>query len=332
MTRVPYRALTTVLTLVVPVALVGAMFVVAHAWSDQLPDPVAVHFGTDGPDGFSSLDGALWLPAGIALAVAVLAWALAFFWGRSAATRRSAAGLALGLTVFLVSLTLGILHLQRGLTDATQTGAVGPAMVLSFVLGLGVGAAVVPLVPGDAPQPTTAPVPTSATVLELGAHESATWVTRARSRVALVAGGSAVVVVAAVGLLLSAPFVLVPALVVAAAVLSTAWFVVTVDRTGLTVRSALGWPRTSIPLDEVLHAEATTVSPFREFGGWGYRVGRGGRIGVVLRAGEALQVERTGGRSLVVTVDDAATGAALLNTLAARQRATGQTRDTSSTR
>ena len=62
------------------------------------------------------------------------------------------------------------------------------------------------------------------------------------------------------------------------------------------------------------------VSPFAEFGGWGYRVGRGGRVGIVLRSGPALQVERTGGRSLVVTVDDAATGAALLNTLAARAR------------
>ena len=57
-----------------------------------------------------------------------------------------------------------------------------------------------------------------------------------------------------------------------------------------------------------------------EFGGWGYRVGRGGRVGVVLRTGEALQVQRTGGRAFVVTVDDAATGAALLNTLAARSR------------
>ena len=64
----------------------------------------------------------------------------------------------------------------------------------------------------------------------------------------------------------------------------------------------------------------TTVSPLAEFGGWGYRVGRGGRVGVVLRTGEGLQVERSGGRSFVVTIDDAATGAALLNTLAARSR------------
>jgi hypothetical protein len=88
----------------------------------------------------------------------------------------------------------------------------------------------------------------------------------------------------------------------------------------------------SIPLDEVLGAEQVTVSPFHEFGGWGYRVGRGGRVGVVLRAGVGLQVARTGGRSFVVTVDDAATGAALLNTLAARSRVHTETRGTPGSR
>ncbi|MFL1430121.1 MULTISPECIES: hypothetical protein [unclassified Nocardiopsis] len=50
------------------------------------------------------------------------------------------------------------------------------------------------------------------------------------------------------------------------------------------------------------------------------RLRRGGRVGLVLRRGEALMVERSGGRSFVVTVDDAATAAALLNTMAERAR------------
>jgi hypothetical protein len=58
----------------------------------------------------------------------------------------------------------------------------------------------------------------------------------------------------------------------------------------------------------------------REFGGWGYRVGTDGTVGIVVRTGEGLRIRRTGDRSLVVTVDDAATGAALLNTLADRAR------------
>ena len=74
-------------------------------------------------------------------------------------------------------------------------------------------------------------------------------------------------------------------------------------------------------IEEVEEAVVVQVNPLREFGGWGIRTGVGGRIGVVMRGGEALEVVRTGGRRVVVTVDDAATGAALLNTLAGRARA-----------
>jgi hypothetical protein len=324
--------LTTVLTLVVPVLLVAAQLVVARTWAPELPDPVAVHFGSDGADGFASLAAALWLPSAIALALATGCWAVAFFWGRAAAVRRVCAGMAIGLTTFLMALSLLILQLQRGLADAAQTGPVTPVMTVAFLVALGPALLAARLVPGDPRQPTTDPIPESAATLELAADETASWVTHAESRVALVVGGSAVVLVAAVGLLLSAPFVLVPALLVGTAVATSTWFTVTVDRRGLSVRSAVGWPRMSIPLDEVLGAEQVTVSPFHEFGGWGYRVGRGGRVGVVLRAGVGLQVARTGGRSFVVTVDDAATGAALLNTLAARSRVHTETRGTPGSR
>src|SRR5690606_9889795 len=76
-------------------------------------------------------------------------------------------------------------------------------------------------------------------------------------------------------------------------------FSVRVDGSGLTVRSVAGWPGTHVPAAEVLAASVVHVSPFREFGGWGWRVGSGGRVGVVLRQGEGLLVERSGGRSLV---------------------------------
>ena len=60
------------------------------------------------------------------------------------------------------------------------------------------------------------------------------------------------------------------------------------------------------------------VDPAAEFGGWGFRLGLDGRFGIVLHAGEAIQVERRHGRPLVVTVDDAQTGAGLLAALVAR--------------
>jgi hypothetical protein len=54
------------------------------------------------------------------------------------------------------------------------------------------------------------------------------------------------------------------------------------------------------------------VNPLAEFGGWGWRWGADGRVGVVLRAGEGIQVTRTNGKRFVVTVDDAQTGASVL--------------------
>lgn len=317
---VPHRAVTTALTLVVPLALAAVPVVAAVAWDAELPDPVAVHFGADGPDGFSSLPGAVWPTTAISAALAVGFWALAFFWGRTAQVRRIAAGSAVGLSAFLSGLVVGTLDAQRGLTDAADAAGLGPVFALSFAVGIGAAALAAWAVPADVHQPVTEPVPTAAAVLDLGPDESATWVTHAESRTALVVGGAAVVLQLALAALLALPFLLVPAVAVALAVLSSTWFTVTADRRGLTVRSALGRPRFAVPLDEVEQASVVTVSPVAEFGGWGYRVGRGGRVGVVLRAGDALEVRRSGGRAFVVTVDDAATGAALLNTLAARGR------------
>jgi hypothetical protein len=97
-------------------------------------------------------------------------------------------------------------------------------------------------------------------------------------------------------------------------------WVIRVDSRGLTIRSALGWPRIRVPLDEVVRADVIQVRPLRDFGGWGLRVGRGGRVGVVLRSGEAMLVQRTGGRSVAVTVPGAAAGAGVLNALADHAR------------
>src|SRR5690606_10899317 len=99
----------------------------------------------------------------------------------------------------------------------------------------------------------------------------------------------------------------------------TRWTVL-VDRPRLTARVALRYPRLRIPLDEIERAEVVTVRPLGEFGGWGLRTGIDGRTGVVLRSGSAVQVHRTGDRVTVVTVDDAETAVAALNTLASRVR------------
>ena len=100
--------------------------------------------------------------------------------------------------------------------------------------------------------------------------------------------------------------------------LATAQFVVTAGPLGFTVRSVLGWPHFGVAAADLAKAGVITVDPLADFGGWGLRwvIGptRKGRLGVITRRGPSLEVFRRDGRSIVVTVDDAGTAAAVLET------------------
>jgi hypothetical protein len=319
--RSPHRLATTVTALVVPFGVLAATVLIARAWAPRLPDPVATHWsGADVPDGFGSPTSLLAVPLVVGGLLAVGMWALAFWLGRDTSTRRVAAGFASGTAAFLSATTLGTLHGQLDLADAADAPGVGPTIGLALGVALVVGVVVALVVPRTPHQPTTAPVDPAAPRADLGATERAAWSSTVTSRAALVAGGVAALTTAGLAIGLRTPaMLLVPAALLA---LGAAMFVlrVSVDGRGLVARSPLGWPTLHVPLDEVVAARAVSVDPFGEFGGWGYRVGQDGRVGVVLRRGEAIEVERTGGRVNVVTVDDAARAASLLNTLADRAR------------
>jgi len=318
---VPYRGRTTLLTLLLPLAIAAATVALPWSWRDELPDPVATHWGTHGVDGFGSYEPQVIVTAAIIAVAAIALWAVGFFAGRQAIIRRTVVGISLWFAGLLSIVVVGGLDIQRGLADAHDTGSLNGILLLSFgvatVLALG-GAF---LVPGDPAQPSSDPVPPTAARLPLGAGEAASWVQRVSTRgyIALAVGVTAFTVF--IGVLTRAwIFGTVFGLVLGAAIASFMRWTVVVDRDGLTVRPGIGRPRIRIPLDEVESASVIDVRPIAEFGGYGVRGGKGGRVGVVVRKGEALQVDRTGGRVFLVTVDDAATGAALLNTLAARTR------------
>ena len=101
--------------------------------------------------------------------------------------------------------------------------------------------------------------------------------------------------------------------------LTTTTFRVRVDASGLTTVSPAGFPRFTVPLSEVRSVAVTDVNPLGEFGGYGLRWTPGG-FGVVLRRGPAIDVTRTSGKRFVVTVEDAARGAALLRAFAVREQ------------
>lgn len=317
----PNRLSSTILALVLPTAVAATSALIAWSWRDDLPDPIATHWGSDGPDRFSTLTSALITTPLISVAISAVLWATAFWWGWSASTRRMANAFSLGISILLYGVLLGSLDAQRGLADAAKVGGIGPVIGIAAIAGIAFGVLVGILTPGDAHRPAATPPPPSAARLPLATNERAVWLRDATGGPGLLIGLLAVSVsIPAVAIFGSFWMLVIPAALLTLLLAMFRWKI-RVDANGLTVRSALGFPRTHLALDEIVEANTTTVHCLRDYGGWGWRTGRAGQVGIVVRSGEALEVQRTGGRKFVITVDDSATAAALLNSLADRNRA-----------
>ncbi|MDZ4044525.1 MAG: DUF1648 domain-containing protein [Rhodoglobus sp.] len=311
-----------------PAVLSVAGLIAVIVMLPSLPDPLAVHWGVSGaPDGFGPPWIAAIIPA-IGLLYSGFALAVARAGGRDEGITFAQRGiLATGpFLAFVLAVTgAGSAYVQVGLADAADAPSVVPVLAIGLLGGvvLGVGA-------WFALPRHVAPGPIDharAPIQELTPTEKAVWVMRvepSRAAVTLIVGGLAVGVTGGAAVIwASAPLsnLAVWALiliVVGLAVASTMFWTVRVDADGFSVRSALGAPRFHYPLSDLEGAAVTTIHPTRDFGGWGIRSIGGGRTGIVVRTGEAIEVQRVGGRVLAVTVDDAERGAALLNGLIAR--------------
>jgi hypothetical protein len=64
--------------------------------------------------------------------------------------------------------------------------------------------------------------------------------------------------------------------------------------------------RVYIRATDLAGARVVDCHPMRDFGGYGLRIGRGGRIGWVSRRGPAVRISRAYGGDVVVSIDDAA--------------------------
>jgi len=307
-------------TVVAGLALLGAAVLLMNSWRSQLPDPVASHWGVDGPNGYSTVDSTITvtLVGGVALVLGF--GAVTLFLGHSALTRRIGAGATIWSAFFLSIVAAGSLYVQRGLADARDAGGIGAVILVAVMGSLAAGIVVAIVVPGDPALPTTEPVDADAPRVALDAGDGTVWLGTAESRVALAIGLVAAGLMLGFAVLTQLWALLIAGIAVFGLVASMSVVVVRIDRTGVSIRSPLGWPRTRIPLDEVVRANVIDVRPLRDFGGWGWRVGLRGRVGIVLRGGESLLIERTGGRSDVVTVDGALVAAGTLNALADRER------------
>ncbi|REJ08199.1 DUF1648 domain-containing protein [Microbacterium bovistercoris] len=312
------RALVLV-GIVAPVVITAIAVGLILAWLPELPDPAATHWGVDGVDGFGAPVIYIWLAVGIGLGLPLLlvVSTLAMARGQWGVAARLLGAMALGLSGFSAVITTGSVAIQRGLEDATQVGGIGGILILGVVVLLALGAAGWFLQPHVHPTPAAALKPVHLASISTG--ERVVWMaTATMSRGAMIIIGCAVVLLVAVTavMVVQAPeSAWVPALtllIIGLAFAATASFRVKAGPDGLSVRSQIGVPRAVVPLDEVVSVRAVECHPFGEFGGFGWRLGVDGRTGIVLRTGPAIEVERRGRGRLIVTVDGAEVGAAVL--------------------
>jgi len=319
-----------VVAVALPITLTAITVGLIVAWRGDLPDPVAIHWGGSGrPDGFGSLATVFVLSLVLGIGVPGLA---AFTTlpmltrGARSPSFRVMGSMAAGISVLAAVLNTSSISMQRGLADAHDGPSVWPAFGAALSAAIAVGVAAWYFQPRQAAEVRGLQ---HGAPLDLGKGERAVWMqTIALARpfaallYAVVAGlGLGAAAFWAQGTTSEAWTFLGASAFVGLVVAATTTFHVKVDQTGVSVVSALGIPRMGVALADVADAGVTHVNGSADFGGWGIRQ-RPRVLGVIMRNGEALEVTRSNGKRLVVTVDDAPTAAALLMALSARAQVT----------
>ncbi|WP_062466763.1 DUF1648 domain-containing protein [Demequina maris] len=305
---------------VTPVVAALTAVAVELAVMGDLPDPVATHWGVNGPDGFA----AAWT---VPLMTALTAGVLPLVLGASAArairkgergfTLRLLPAVAAGLSVFLGGLLAGTLVIQRGLDAAEGAPDVLPVLLVALPAGAVVGAVAWFAQPRETAARIDAAV--AAAPLPLAPGERAVWLGRAEMTPWALAFIVLATLAAWTGAALmwlagdTAAAAIITGVAVLLSVLAATFTVahVRIDATGLTVTSGARLVRMRVPAEDIVSVAAIEVHGLAQYGGYGIRQ-IPGATAVVLRPGLAIEVTRRSGRRFVVTVDDADTAASLL--------------------
>ncbi|MFV0259193.1 MAG: DUF1648 domain-containing protein [Acidimicrobiales bacterium] len=297
--------------LVAMVLVVLAAAVLTAGWGG-LPESVATHWGPSGAaDGYTSKGwGLIALTLGVPVIVAVALGALMTMVSSVSPLRSMAGAVPVAFLALLLTLTVGLTVTQDDGGDAPTALVVAAAVVLGLIAGMISRQLADP--PPPLPSRTVAPPADQPRLTGTG---TPSWTGTARSGVE---GWIVMALVAVLTIVLMVTgawwvaFITAPAMMLVAANLN---FDVTVGRSNIVVASRLRWPRLIIPLDEVASATAERGITAWKWGGFGLRARRD-RTGIITRSGDGLDIERTDGHHLVITVDEPVTAAAAINSLA----------------
>jgi hypothetical protein len=324
----PHRGLAAALVGVMEAALLATMVAVPAALWSRLPRRLADHWTLAGTANGSAPRLVTFLALGVIAVPGTALFLAGWFAGRRGERAgrlqpgRAVAATAVGLTaigVFLTAIATGTVLLVsvvnlggRGLRSAS----VGPGAMPLLVGGAALVTAFAGLVLRRYGGFGASDGGATLASLGLRAGERAVWSGRARAVWALPAG-AALVAAGVLTLVLARWWD--PALVLLMAGVLMFGFTsvrVTVATRGVSVAyGVLGLRLTRIPLSRIASAAAVELRSFS----FGYRGSllMFGSAAAILRRGPALRLTLRDGKTFIVTVDDAATGAALLNDLIA---------------
>ncbi|HEU5126988.1 MAG TPA: hypothetical protein VFU12_03285 [Glycomyces sp.] len=318
-TRKHAIAFTAIWTALTAAALWALLAGLAH----RLPDPIAVHWSGTAPDRGESVNVFALQFAGFHLVGAVVAAIAAWHSDLERRTTRRTLGAGIGLwsgvVIGAVAATAAVNLDRAHWSDARLSGG-GLALLLALTIALPaltafIGAAAAGNRP-DAPRPEAQGTP----ALDLPEGTRLAWSHRQGAGSTFLIMSIAAAALALTGLLVgdgeATLAIAVSLAVVLLAGLLFGGFTVTAGSRGVQVRlGLLGWINWRIPLADIASAHVDERGP-ADVGGWGLRIVPGRCTAVMTRKGECLVLRRNGKREAIISADDAATGAAVLNTLA----------------
>jgi hypothetical protein len=281
-------------------------------WS-HLPDPAATHWGVNGlPDGRLPLWGVVLLPVFMA-AVGLLTSSLFRVEGRPSAEAVAMVGLMGGLGLLLM---ISLVYLNWDAPTWQEAAAFTWPHLVVTILGAAAGGVLGYMVGRNWYPPPDIEARSEAPAVDVADGESVSWLGACRvTWPLLILGGVGVAFYFTPGWMRWIALLF----VVLALLFSRVY--VSVGNDGMVVRLGGVVVAKRIHVTDVIEARSIDLEP-AAWGGWGWRI-RPGRSAIILRRGDAIEVTVGEGRRFAVTVDDAATGAALLNGLAVRRAREG---------
>ncbi|HEY1530789.1 MAG TPA: DUF1648 domain-containing protein [Galbitalea sp.] len=325
MTSATHGIRVQLVTLVIPLLIALVALVVTFAVASTAPGTVIVHWGAGGrANGYGS-------PFTYPILIAVICLPLDAIFGAIAILSSHRTPLTvmtkiIGLVGLFITVLLAV-GLGGSLVSQTGNASLDPASIVWLPIGFGVAAVLTVgawfLLPKASKVSRDKGTPVAPVALTI--DERASWIHSATAPASLMWGvvGFLVLITAIVFFTVSQrngalwPVSFIPTLILLVVLSNFAW-TIRVDARGVRMRSSIGIPTITVPLSTIESASVIDVQAIAQYGGFGMRWGLNHRFGVILRSGEALEIQRRGGRSVVVTVDDATSAAALINGLVDR--------------